>query len=297
MPISRSRAVPVATRRGPLVLVASDAADAGAGHGLVEGEPLAALADDLLDVGEPGAGLGRDDQVAGGVVEHLVERADVEQHVGARWAAVPQVSLVPRPRGTTVSPCAAAARSTSATCVGVGRPGHHAGRRRRRRASAVCGVVDVGAGRGDRPRARCASRVSGAHQKTSARPASCSGWAPLCRPGTSPHSRGVGKTLPGLEMLCGVEGAADQLHGVEVLVGVHPRHVLRLVHADAVLAGDRAAVLDAQVEDRAADLLGRLAGALDGVVEEHQRVQVAVAGVEDVGDPDARGRRRARRSP
>ena len=93
-----------------------------------------------------------------------------------------------------------------------------------------------------------------------------------------------------------VEGAADQLHRVEVVVGVHPRHVRRLVHADAVLAGDRAAVLDAQVEDRAADLLGRLAGALDGVVEEHQRVQVAVAGVEDVGHPDAGGRRTARRS-
>src|SRR5665647_3377915 len=39
-----------------------------------------------------------------------------------------------------------------------------------------------------------------AHQKTSARPASASGWAPLCRPGTSPHKRGVGKILPGLEI-------------------------------------------------------------------------------------------------
>src|SRR5439155_2190397 len=38
----------------------------------------------------------------------------------------------------------------------------------------------------------------GGHQNTSASPASCNGWAPLCRPGTSPHSRGVGNTLPGL---------------------------------------------------------------------------------------------------
>ena len=81
--------MPVATRRGPLALVASSAADAGAGHGLVEREPLAAAAHDLLDVGEPGAGLGRDDQVTGGVVEDLVERADVEQHVGAARAACP----------------------------------------------------------------------------------------------------------------------------------------------------------------------------------------------------------------
>ena len=48
-------------------------ADAGAGHGLVEREPLAAAADDLLHVGQPGARLGHDDQVTGGVVEHLVE--------------------------------------------------------------------------------------------------------------------------------------------------------------------------------------------------------------------------------
>ena len=46
-------------------------------------------------------------------------------------------------------------------------------------------------------------------------------------------------------------------------------------------------MLDAQVEDRAAHLLGRLTGTLDRVVEEHQRVQVAVAGVEDVGHADA----------
>ena len=74
------------------------------------------------------------------------------------------------------------------------------------------------------------------------------------RPGTSPHSRGVGNILPGLRQAGRVEGAAHQLHGVEVLLGEHPRHVLGLVHAHAVLAGDRPAVLDAQVEDRAETL-------------------------------------------
>ncbi len=65
------------------------APDAGAGHGLVEREALAALGHGLLQVGEPRARLGDDDQVAGSVLEHLVERADVEQHVGARRAAGP----------------------------------------------------------------------------------------------------------------------------------------------------------------------------------------------------------------
>ena len=63
---------------------------------------------------------------------------------------------------------------------------------------------------------------------------------------------------------------------------------------DAVLAGDRAAVLDAQVEDRAGHLLGPLGLARHRVVEEHQRMQVAVAGVEDVRHPDAARRRPAR---
>ena len=60
-----------------------DAADAAAGHGLVECEPLAALADDGLDVAEPCACLCGHDQVARGVVEHAIERAQVEQDVDA----------------------------------------------------------------------------------------------------------------------------------------------------------------------------------------------------------------------
>ena len=81
--------MPSATRRGPLALVASDPADAGAGHGLVEREPLAALGHDLLHVASGAPAWVIDDQVAGGVVEDLVERADVEQHVGARGRQSP----------------------------------------------------------------------------------------------------------------------------------------------------------------------------------------------------------------
>ena len=115
---------------------------------------------------------------------------------------MPHDSLVPRRAGTTVSPWAAAARSTSATwSVSAGRatsPGAHAvdvvGRLRRR-------------GRRRRPsrRPRAPSgRGSPAHIRTpppGRLPAA--GGRPSCRPGTSPHSRGVGKTLPGLEMLSG----------------------------------------------------------------------------------------------
>src|SRR5664280_3669750 len=45
-----------------------------------------------------------------------------------------------------------------------------------------------------------------------------------------------------------LEGAPQQLHGVEVRLGVHPAHELPLLVAHAVLAGDGPAVLDADVE-------------------------------------------------
>ena len=44
-----------------------------------------------------------------------------------------------------------------------------------------------------------------------------------------------------------------------------------------MLAGDRAAVLDAKVDDGPGDLLGPLPFSVDGTVEEDERVKVAVA--------------------
>jgi hypothetical protein len=64
-------------------------------------------------------------------------------------------------------------------------------------------------------------------------------------------------------------------------------HQVALLDADAVLAGQHAADLDAQPQDIGAELLGLLQFArLVGIVED-QRMQVAVAGVEDVGDAQA----------
>jgi hypothetical protein len=55
-----------------------------------------------------------------------------------------------------------------------------------------------------------------------------------------------------------------------------------------VLTGDRPALFKAGVKDRTRQFLGGVGLAGDGVVVEDQRVQVAIARVEDVGDPDAR---------
>ena len=99
---------------------------------------------------------------------------------------------------------------------------------------------------------------------------------------------GGGEDLARVAQAGRVERAPDQLHGVQVVGVEHLRHVPGLVHADAVLAGDRAAVFQAGVQDRAGQLLGRDRLRRRRVVVEHQRVQVPVAGVEHVGDPDAR---------
>src|SRR3954452_3623523 len=85
--------------------------------------------------------------------------------------------------------------------------------------------------------------------------------------------------LPGVRPPVGVEGAAQHLERREIGLREHPRHVALLVDADAVLAGDRPAGLEAGHHDLARELLGARGLAL-AIADE--RVQVAVAGVEDV---------------
>src|SRR5258708_19166847 len=85
----------------------------------------------------------------------------------------------------------------------------------------------------------------------------------------------------------GIERAAQQLHRVEIVSREHPGHVAGLVDADAVLARDRAAVLDAEVKDHSGQLLSCLLLACDGIVEEHELMQVPVSGVVRIGGTDS----------
>ncbi len=77
----------------------------------------------------------------------------------------------------------------------------------------------------------------------------------------------------------------------------HLRHVGLLVGAHAVLAGDRAARLDAVVQDLGRDRLGVLGLAGNRGVVADQRVQVAVAGVKDVADAQPRALREIADAP
>src|SRR5580692_1435144 len=100
---------------------------------------------------------------------------------------------------------------------------------------------------------------------------------------------GRGKNFGGIAKLERVEGATHSLHGGEVGFGEHFGHGVFLVLAYAVFAGDGAAGGDAEVEDLGRKGFGGVLLARDARVEEDERVEIAVAGMEDVGDADACG--------
>src|SRR5438105_3567140 len=90
--------------------------------------------------------------------------------------------------------------------------------------------------------------------------------------------------LAGVEQALGVEGAFEPLLLVQIDLGEHRRHQVALLDADAVLAGQHAADLDAELQNVRAEFFGALElTRLVGVVED-ERMQIAVAGVEDIGD-------------
>ena len=128
------------------------------------------------------------------------------------------------------------------------------------------------------------------------------------RPATRSKPRQVGKRdQAALDVHLPVLGAAhqrrDDLARIEQagriegpLDGAHPlalgrrelhAHRRQLLDADAVLAGDGAAHGDAEVEDLGAEGLGAMQLVAVVGIEQDQRMQVAVAGMEDVGAAQA----------
>src|SRR3984893_18182808 len=96
--------------------------------------------------------------------------------------------------------------------------------------------------------------------------------------------------LSGVAEVPRIEGRTDALHDVEIIGREHPRHVRRLVGADAMLAGDRPSGIDAVRQDLAGHFRRpiRLTGNALVVVDEG--MEVAVAGVKDVANPQPRSR-------
>ena len=100
-----------------------------------------------------------------------------------------------------------------------------------------------------------------------------------------------GEHLAGIEQALGVEGAFQALLLGEIGLVEHLAHEVALFDAHAMLARQHAAHGDAEPQDIGAEGLGRLQLArLVGVIED-QRMKVAVAGVEHVGDAEPAGPR------
>ena len=294
--MTRSRGVPKRCRSGPLSLVASrPPIVAASANGGSSASHWPRCAQQLVDVAAAGRRPRRVTVRSPALVlEDAVDAATCRG--GRRTARAPRPSRASCRRRE--SPPTASARSAHCSVAATAardcgfddEPA--AGSRRWRRHARSGGRVRIAC-----PPA-CSSAVDGcgfSHgQKRSARPARSAGCARY-GPGTSPHSRGVGNTLPGLHRPARIEGAAHALHQRQVVVGEHPRHVLRLVGADAVLAGDRSAGLDAVGQDLGGHRLGPLRLPRDLLVVADQRVQVAVAGVEHVADAQPRALLRAAR--
>src|SRR6266542_1178680 len=96
------------------------------------------------------------------------------------------------------------------------------------------------------------------------------------------------KHLPRVTQMRGIEGVAYLLHHIEVIVGKHSRHVVFLVRTDTVLASDRAARFDTVGENLSSHVLGQFRLAGNALVVTNQRMQVAIAGMKDVANAQAR---------
>src|SRR3954470_12606323 len=87
-----------------------------------------------------------------------------------------------------------------------------------------------------------------------------------------------------IEQLVRIEGAFQPDLLIEIELGKHLRHEVPLLDADAMLAGEHAADFHAEPQNVGTEMLGPFElTRLVGIVE-HQRVQVAVSGMKDIGD-------------
>ena len=93
-----------------------------------------------------------------------------------------------------------------------------------------------------------------------------------------------GDGLARVEQAIGIERMLDSMKLQQFTVIELHAHLVDFFHANAVFAGDGAADFNADFQDPAAQLLGSLEFALDIGIIEDQRMQVAVAGMENIDD-------------
>src|SRR5262245_21880347 len=203
----------------------------------------------------------------------------------ARAGGLPSSSAEPEPRGMTARPASCASARMRLSCSIE--PG---------RTTQLGQIPSIAAAASTAPSSRT---PSGPAIETSASPIERPATAiAILDPRAVGHARtrrpeplatgGVrGQELARIHDAARVEDPPEPVHEVQVGVRVLERKVLRLVQRDPVLAGHRATHGNA----RAQELLVRRLRALEligyAIVVEDERVEVAIARVEDVRDLDA----------
>src|SRR4029453_909159 len=93
--------------------------------------------------------------------------------------------------------------------------------------------------------------------------------------------------LAAVRQLLWIHRQTQAAHAVDGGRVVHLAEKLPLLESDAVLAGDRSAKPDAEADDFCSEHLGAIVRARFAAIVEDQRMEVAVAGMKDVGDANA----------
>jgi hypothetical protein len=100
----------------------------------------------------------------------------------------------------------------------------------------------------------------------------------------APRCLGARELLAGVGDAQRIEGGAQPRHAVHLVRVIHGGKVFELLDANAVLAGDRAAHLDAQLENAAGQRLGAREGSRLAAIKQDEWMEIAIAGVKDVCD-------------
>ncbi len=98
-------------------------------------------------------------------------------------------------------------------------------------------------------------------------------------------ARAAGEHLGWVAPALGVERAPDRHHRGQVLGGEQLGHEFHLFDSDPMFAGNAASHRDAFIEDLVAGQQDPFDLVLVAFVKEQDRMDVAVAGMEDIGDP------------
>src|ERR1035438_3185623 len=220
----------------------------------------------------------------------------IERIKSAFRGRFPQSSLDPQPRGITGSPAIFAILSTAATSSGV--PG----------STTICGVTPSTVSCADDSR-MCSAPISARRSpqavSTPATDVSESAlpndgfvsirllkklrdsgylqrmW--LVRAGSLRTETRARENLARIRKLFGIEGAAHQLHRLQVRLRKHFRHHHLFLFANAMFACARSAAGDAQPQNIDRKLHGALLLTRNACVINHQRVQVPITRMKDIG--------------